>query len=105
MPPPRRPPRPQGLSLGNYHIRDGRGLGIAHYIRAAWIGGFDRTILMETKITDQDYCRNRMGCNVVCSKAIIPADGYKQEGVGMTVGDLRRDVGIRRGMVALVSFV
>ena len=78
---------PGDYPFGNYHIRDGRGLGIVHYIRAAWIGGFDRTILTETKITDQDYCRNRMGCDVVCSKAIISADGDEQEGVGTTVGD------------------
>ena len=57
-PPPCRPPRLRGLSLGEYHIRDGQGSEIVQAIWAAQIGRFDPLILKETKISDQEYYRN-----------------------------------------------
>ena len=53
VPPPRQTPIPRGLSLGNYHIRDGWVSGIAQAVPAARIGSFGLMILTETKITDQ----------------------------------------------------
>ena len=65
--PPQRlwPPRTWGLSLGKFKICDGLGFMLAQDIWAARICGFDIMILTETKITDQDYCCNRMGYNGV----------------------------------------
>ena len=56
-----RPPRPWGLSIGNFNIQDGQGFGIAHVIRVVHIDGFDLIILKEIKVTKQAYCRNRLG--------------------------------------------
>ena len=76
VPPIRRPLFPQGFFLGNYHIRNVRVSRIAQAIRAAYIGGFDLMVLMDTNITDQYYCCNMIGYNVVYSKEIMVADGY-----------------------------
>ena len=66
-PPPIRrwPPRPWRLFLGTYNIRDGREPRLGQAVWYARIGGFDLMILMETKITKQLYCCNRMGYIVV----------------------------------------
>ena len=74
-PPCRQPPRPQGLSLGNFNICNGRGSRLAQAIQAEWIGGFGLMILMETNITGHDYCCIRMGHNAVCLQAITTATG------------------------------
>ena len=42
MPPPHHPQQPQGLSLGNYHIHNGRGSGIVQDIRVVQIGSFEK---------------------------------------------------------------
>ena len=65
LPPPHRPPHPPLLSLGNYHIRNDRVSGIAQAIWEARIDGFIIMIMTETNITDQEYCLNSMGYNVV----------------------------------------
>ena len=78
-------PQPQGLSLGNYHICDRRGSGIAQAIRAARIGRFDLMILTENNITKNAYCRNMIGYDMVCSQEITMADGDTQGGVVMVV--------------------
>ena len=49
------------------------------------ISGFDLMILTETKISDQTYCCNRLGYDVVCSPMIAKADGGAQGGVGPVV--------------------
>ena len=64
-PPCERTPRPRGIFLGILNIRDGRCYGILQSIRAVHIGGFDLMILMETKITNQYYCRSRLGYNIL----------------------------------------
>ena len=81
------PPQPQGLSLGNYHIHDGWGSGIAQAIRAARIGGFDLMILTENNITKKAYCCNMTGYYMVCSQEITTGDCDAQGGVGMLVSD------------------
>ena len=78
-------PHPQGLSIRTFRICNGQGFGLAQAIRVTWIGGFDLMILTNTNINNQDYCRNRLGYDVVCSQAITTADGDTQEGVGLVV--------------------
>ena len=59
-PPPCQPPLPQGLSLRNYHIRNGWCQEIAQATRVERIGRFDIMFLIDTKITYQAYCHNIM---------------------------------------------
>ena len=87
LPPSRRPPLSRGLSLRKYHICDSWVSNIAQAIRAAQIGSLDLMILMETKITDQSYCCNRLGHNVVCLKVIMMVDDDIHTGVGMIIRD------------------
>ena len=47
------------------------------------VSGFYLMILMDTKITDQAYCRNRLGYDVVCSPEIMTATGGAQGVVGL----------------------
>ena len=47
------------------NISNGRGFGLAKAILAVQISGFDLMILIEAKTTNQDYCRYRLGYNVV----------------------------------------
>ena len=53
-----RTPLCRGLSLRNYHVRNG---WVSRLVESDWverIGGFDLLILAETKITDKDcFCR------------------------------------------------
>ena len=58
---------------------------IAQAIQAARIGGFDLIIIMETKITNQAYCCNKMEYDVVCSKVIMSADDNAKGGLEMIV--------------------
>ena len=83
LPPRLRPPRPQGLSLGTFNICNGRGSGLFQAIRAVQIGGFDLTVLTETKIMDQAYCCNRLGYNLVFLPEITTAAGGAQGEVGL----------------------
>ena len=85
VPLPNRPPYPPGLSIGKYHIHNGRGSGIMQAIRAARIGGFELMILTETNINDQAHFRNMMGYDVILSKATTTADGDAKGGVGMII--------------------
>ena len=87
VPLPCQPPRSRRLSLRNHHIRDGHGYGIAHAIWAACIGGFGLMILMKTKITDQYYCCNSMGYDILCSQAIAVVEGNAQGVVGKVIMD------------------
>ena len=48
-------PRPWGLFLGNFNIRNVRGLGLAQAIQEVHIGGFDLMILTDTNTTSQAY--------------------------------------------------
>ena len=64
-PPCRQPPRPQGLSLGNFNICNGRGSRLAQAIQVVHIGGFDLMKMKETKITNRDYFCNRLGYDIV----------------------------------------
>ena len=84
---PRRPPRPRGLFLGDYHIRDIWVSRIAQAIQAERIGGFDLMILTETNIINQNYSQNRMAYNVVLSKEIRTADDGAQGRVVMIFRD------------------
>ena len=61
------------------------GVGIAHVIWAVQVGGFDLMVLTETNITNQAYCRNRLGYDVVCSPDITTDDGTVQGGVVLVV--------------------
>ena len=81
------PPIPWVLSLGNCNIRNGRGPGLVQVIQGARIGGFDLINLTETKITYQDYCRNRMGYNAVLTQAIITVAGDAQGGGVLVIRD------------------
>ena len=67
VPPPLRPwtPHPWVLSLRTLNINNGRGSGIAWSTQAVNIGGFNIMILTDTRITDEDYFRNRLGYDVV----------------------------------------
>ena len=86
-PPHLRLPRPWVLSLGTYNICDSQIPGLTQAIRAARIGSFNLMILTGTKNTDQAYCRNRMGYDVVCSQAITTAAGDRQGGVVLVFHD------------------
>ena len=66
-----RPPRPQGLSIRTFNIRNGRGFGLTQAIRAVHIGGLDLMILTEINVTDLAYFQNRLGYNVVCLPEIM----------------------------------
>ena len=65
-PPHRRPLHPQGLYIGTFNIHIGQGFRIMQDIQVVQIGGFDLIVLTETKVTNQDYCHNRLGYNMVC---------------------------------------
>ena len=67
--PHRQPPLPPGIAIGTLNIQDFRGFRMVQAIRALGRGGFDVTILAETKISMADYCRNRLGYEVTCSTA------------------------------------
>ena len=54
-------PRPQELYIGIYNIRYGQGFEISQVIWEVQVGGFDLVVLKETKVTGQDYFRNRLG--------------------------------------------
>ena len=56
-------------------------------IRAVQIGRFNVMVLMYTKINDQDYYRNRLRCNVVCSPEITTTSGGAQGVVLLVVKD------------------
>ena len=65
-PPPRQQqPLPRGLSLRTFNIRNVRGYRLAQAIRAVQIGSFNIIILKEAKITNQAYCSNRLGYDVL----------------------------------------
>ena len=66
-PPPlrRRQPHPQGISLGTFNIRGGWDYGVTQAIWAVQVGRFDVMLMTDTKITDQAYCCNRLGYDVV----------------------------------------
>ena len=56
-------------------------------IHAVNIGGFDVMLMTETNITDQAYCRNRLGYSVVCLPEITTTAGGVQGGVVLVVRD------------------
>ena len=66
---------PPGLNLGKYDIWDGHGFRLLHEIWAVQLGNYDVILLMETKILDYVYCRNRIKHDVVCSKVTPTAAG------------------------------
>ena len=76
--PPRQLPLSQGLSLGNYHICDGRGFGLSESVRVAQIEGVDLMVMTATNITDQVCHQNSTGYGVVWLKLITNADGDTQ---------------------------
>ena len=88
-PPPldRQTPRPRGLSLEIFHIRNALGSRLTQAIQVECIGGFDLIIFTETKINDQDYCLNIMVYYVMCLQDITMAAGNVQGGVGLVVRD------------------
>ena len=47
------------------------------------LGNYDLMILMDTKILDAVYWKNRLGYDVVCSRAANTAAGGDQVGVGL----------------------
>ena len=49
-------------------------------IQAVQISDFELMILTDTNITNQAYCRNRMGYDAVCSPMITTAAGNSQGG-------------------------
>ena len=51
--------------------------------RAVQLSGFDLMFLTETNIIDQSYCRNILGCNVVCLLKITT-----EAGLGLVVRGL-----------------
>ena len=67
------PPRPHGLSLGTYNIRNGRGFGLAQDIRAVHLGIFNVMLLNNTKFTRDEYFRYGIGYNMVCSLSVTTA--------------------------------
>ena len=81
------PMRPRWLFLRTLNLRDGRGSGLAQAIRAVYIGVFDLMILMETNITSQYYCSNRLGYSVVWLTRIMKMDVSVHGGVGLVVQD------------------
>ena len=90
----RQSPRPLGLSLRNYHLRESTGSKISQAIWATRNGGFNLMILTETNITNHIYYRNRMGYNVVWLETIISADSDIQGGVRMIIKDQTQGWGI-----------
>ena len=59
-------------------------------MQAIWevqISSFNLMVLKETKTTDQAYCHNRLGYNVVCFLEIMTADGCAKGGVGLLFRD------------------
>ena len=87
LPPHLQQTRPWGLSLVNFNIRDVRGSRLAQAIRFVKIGGFDLMILMETKISNQDYFCNSLGYYVVFLPTIVTTYGGAKVGVGLVVQD------------------
>ena len=89
-PPPllRWPPRPKGVSLGTYTIRNGRGFGLTQAIREVHIGSFDVMLLTETKITSEAYYHNQRGYDVVCPSAVATDTCGAQGGVELLVREL-----------------
>ena len=56
--------------------------------RAVQLSGFDLMFLTETNIIDQSYCRNILGCNVVCLSKIKMEAVIAQGGLGLIVRGL-----------------
>ena len=73
---------PQGLSLGTFNTRNGRGFRLAYEIRAVQISSFDLIIMTETKITDQAYLCNMMVYDVMFLEDITMKGGGVQGGSG-----------------------
>ena len=88
----RGPPLPLGLNLGMYTIQDGRGFGLPQAIRAIEQGNYYLVIFMETNITDAVYCRNRLGYDIVCSKATVTMFGGSRGGGGGGVRMVSREL-------------
>ena len=65
VPPTRRTPLCQGLTLRNYHIRDGQGYGLVEAVWVARSGGLYLLIFLETKIVNKAYCWSKFGYDVV----------------------------------------
>ena len=82
-----RPPNHQGLSLWDYNIHAGQGTGLEIAVQAAWIGGFDIIILTEISITNQEYCLNSMGNELVWLQAITTVGSNMQGVVGLVIPD------------------
>ena len=72
-----------GINQGTYNIWDNRGLGLPQAIFDAKQGNYDLMLLTETNTPDVVYCRKRLGCDVVFSKATFAAVGVSQGGFGV----------------------
>ena len=51
--------------MGKYNILDGHGLRLSQAIRAVERGNYELMLLMEKNISDEVYCRNRLGYGIV----------------------------------------
>ena len=78
--PRRQPPRPRGISINTFNIRDGRGLGLVHPTWKVQDGGFNLMVLTDTKVTNQAYSYNRLPYNMVCLPETKADDGLAQGG-------------------------
>ena len=81
---------PQGLSLGTFNTRNGRGFRLAYEIRAVQISSFDLMIMTETKITDQAYLCNMMVYDVMFLEDITMKGGGVQGGVVLVIWEQTR---------------
>ena len=69
------PPTPPGLPLVTLNIRYGRESWLEQAIREVQIGSFDLMILTATKVSDQYYCCNILGYEMVCLPMSTTVDG------------------------------
>ena len=76
-------PRPQGLSLGTYNIRDGWIFGLARAIWEVHLGRFGVMWLTETNITIKLYFHNHLVYDVVCYPEFTTPTGGTQRGAGL----------------------
>ena len=77
-------PSSLGLTIGTFNIHDEWGFGLALAIQLEQTGSFNIMILMRTKFTNQAYCHNRLGYNMVYSPEIMIEYGGAQ-GVAVLV--------------------
>ena len=90
-PPDCQTPRPRGLSLEIFHIRNALGSRLTQAIQVECIGGFDLIIFTETKINDQDHCCIRMGYDVVVPPTRITVEDSAQGECAWSSGTDTRD--------------